>query len=419
MKKLFFPAAVLMFLFLVLSGCPPNAPAPASHSFSGKVIDFVSGQPVSGVTVEFAGVSSTTSADGGFSIDLGQQTGTLSGSYAVRKSGYAFTYMEPVTADAGSDLQLTLRLVPLDVSAYPTHTVTVTILDSTSSEITNGTSVSVTIFNSAGGAYTWNQSYTTGGLSVQSPTFGSDCLVQVYAGSYGFMSMEECDLSASPASVTVAQDTANTATIAVSGAAAGNTGGVVLTCSYGSMLGAGLTLSSSANAQVPVTNPYGYNGYWVQSQKVANWIGTSDKTFVGSSTPSSLAAFVTLPAPSLSLGPTEEPDIGSLGYATGTLSLTPVAGASLYQYTFVDAGGKTVGGIYTSSASLGFPEWLKSQLSGSTLTVRMGPADSDIAFDLSVVGTQLAGASGFPPLNIHFASLAPNGGSMYEKPLTF
>ena len=105
----------LVFLMSVfLTGCPaPGGGGGGATTYSGTVLDFVTGQPVSGATVAFGAYSATSAPDGTFSINLGQQTGTLTGDFSMYATGYQFYYANSVTLNAPSSLKQTLRLVSL------------------------------------------------------------------------------------------------------------------------------------------------------------------------------------------------------------------------------------------------------------------------------------------------------------------
>jgi Tol biopolymer transport system component len=68
MKRKFFQIIIgVVFVAFIFSGCLPK-PKPRTGDFSGKVIDFLTQEPVPGVTMKIGGVQMTTDEHGKFSI---------------------------------------------------------------------------------------------------------------------------------------------------------------------------------------------------------------------------------------------------------------------------------------------------------------------------------------------------------------
>jgi hypothetical protein len=77
----------LLALWLLLSGClTTTPPTPIVHTFSGQVVDQVNGRPVFGAVVSYGSHQATTGLDGSFTMDLGEESGTMTsvGIFVVR-----------------------------------------------------------------------------------------------------------------------------------------------------------------------------------------------------------------------------------------------------------------------------------------------------------------------------------------------
>ncbi len=133
-RKYLWGLALVFALPLVLLACPvpgggggggSNNNNSTSYTFSGTVVDALTGQPVAGATVVYSTFSATSAADGTFSMNLGTGTSVLSGGYGVYATGYQFLYATPITLTPTSNLNLKLALMttPSNYATYPTHNV--------------------------------------------------------------------------------------------------------------------------------------------------------------------------------------------------------------------------------------------------------------------------------------------------------
>ncbi len=419
-----------MFIVLILAGCPVGTPPAVHHFLTGKVIDLRTGVGVPGATVELADLSATTASDGSFSIGLGSAGGTVSGSVCVYAAGYGVIYAVPVSVDAGKDTAMTVFGWP---SSPPltTRSVKIKILDSTSTEIPVDTNVMYAILNSAGGSEnntTFYSAYVAGGIVVESPTFGTDCLVAATAflGTRFSVMARQLDLSALSTTVTLTQDSVSTTTVNLAGDTDGNGGTLSFMTPYGSFLADNFTLAGSpAVRTISVANPYGYGASWMQGQTIANYLGSGlVKTLVSVSSAASVAANVTLPAVNTSLGPNAIPDSDSIGYGGGVLSIAPVSGTDVYAFLLLDETMNTfVGFMLSTGPSVTLPQWLQSQLDGHSVRVAFVPLGTNLILGPSTLAAAITVAYmgygyGVPPVadGLQFGML---GGSAFFKVLAF
>jgi len=309
---------VLTLVFLIsvfLTACPTpgGGGTGTSHTLSGKVLDSDSGQPVAGAKVGFANYPAvTTAGDGSFSIDLGTGTGTVTGDFYVYGGATQIAYFAGCSCDKGVDTNLTLYNTHLGPNT--THTITGRIYErqtnpAVDTEIATGSKFTFCVFNTNGGRggsgvsqYTYDQ---TSGYSIDTPAFGSDCLITAKVGPGGFNVVVKADLSASSTQINLSQDLAHTTTVTVNGDAVGNSGHLSLVSPYGTFTAADVDFKSSPSASMSVTNPYGYPGVWTQMKKIQDYPSAGyDKRFFRISNIAPIGTSVTLPTIDTSLGPT-------------------------------------------------------------------------------------------------------------------
>ena len=90
---------MLSALGLIITGCDIGGDG-ATNKITGVVRDSASGELVAAVTVSFGSSSTTTGADGSYSLDLGASSGVVTGAFSVYGSGYTSRYVEQVPVDA-------------------------------------------------------------------------------------------------------------------------------------------------------------------------------------------------------------------------------------------------------------------------------------------------------------------------------
>ncbi|HTZ51977.1 MAG TPA: carboxypeptidase-like regulatory domain-containing protein [Spirochaetia bacterium] len=428
MKK---PLLYLSMLALLLSlvGCPP--PGGGAHYLNGRLFDPATGGPVAGATVTFSGKSATTASDGTFRVELPSGTGTVTGPFSAVAAGRVAWVADSFSAVVDS----TLADLPLQLSnssAYTTHSVTVVVKKQNGTEIPSGAYVQVSFGSSTGGFRGYDgDHYVTGGLVFSTPTFGSDCLVAASAYySEGFTALaHHVDLSAPATTVTLTEDPLTTTPVTVTASAVNNSGAVTLCTSYGPVeLAPSMDFSSSVTTTMPVANPWGDPVYWAQSQELASWQGsTSTRHLDSSSSPVPVTSSVTLPslAVAAALGPIFAPNAdtesASIAYntASGTLSISPVPGATWYMFIIADgAGFQAV--AFSSTGSIVLPASLRAAFAGKTMPVMVCLGDL-AGISLASVFDYVSSKFDYDcdPPNRQEAYLFPDAGGFYSNSVTF
>ena len=413
-----------------LAGCPAGASTGASHTLSGKVFDDSSGQAVSGLTVEFASYSATTAGDGSFSIDLGQATGIITGAFSVHGTGYCTFYVSGCSLDASVDTNITWFMQPANFSAYPVHNITGHVYEkqtstTTPTEIGDNSGITTYVFNKNGARagsngfyYTYNRS---SGYNTNTTAFGSDCLVAASVSPSGKtpfnVVVNSVDLSLSPQTLNLTQDLAHTTTVTVNGAV-GNMGSLSLVSPYRVFSVGGVTFTSSPSAQMNVTNPDGYSGIWSQMKQVTDFpILGYNKMSVSCSSIAPIGTPVTLPAIDDLLGPTGRADPATLSYSSGTLSVSPVAGATAYRFVLTEnVSGNNVANILSTTPSVSLPSWFSSQLATLSIRVAIVPMDSNMTLDVAKIVAVAIGGGTAPGLK---ATTVDSASGNNWKDLTF
>ncbi len=399
---------LLCALCVLLASCKTE---PVDGTLKGTVHDRASGLPVSGVTVSFGSQSATTNSSGSFNLGLGDTSGTVSDSFSMYATGYGFLYMTKVDLDAGTSTSVSFIVAPQDTAGYTTKTINGVLTDSSGTAWTAGKDYNGNVTTLTGGAGGfWAQVGAAGAYSITTSAFSDDCLLWFYTP---FQTMVKADLSgSSPITLDVQQPQPGEYTdIDISGNA-GNPFEVAFVSPYG--------MPKVANGISPDTvslhNPYNY--------QVIFLVGAIDATFVGYpgharmhqviSAPLNVSGALTLPSLDTSLGPDEPPDKGTLQYNAGVLSIDPVAGAEVYQYTLSDNGsGQWVGTILSDSDSTTLPSWLTTLLSGTLIDIEFQVIDaSTTEFGPDVLEAMGRGTS---PINFKIGMIVQDlGGGNYD-----
>lgn len=235
----------------------------------------------------------------------------------------------------------------------------------------------------------------------------------------------QVDLSSPITALDINENEESSTSILLSADAVGNYGGLMLITPYGylgenTLRGNSWKFNVSSTENVPVCNPFDYNGIWMQTATedrvtyTKAYMSTSAISFIGSS--------ATLPSLNPNLGPNEGFGINPLSYSNGVLSFPPLSGAKFYHFTLEDIGsGDDLGIIMTPNASISFPDWLKNTLNGLSVEFNFMGMDMDEDWDLSLLGRALGEFA--PPDNIKIASALPLGsgglGEGYKQTIGF
>jgi len=165
---------------------------PTGTTFSGKVIDSVTGTGIAGVQVEFGISKTSTDSGGNFSMTVSQQTETL-GIYKVEQPiKYVSKLFGNVTINPGDSQNKTIILDPNDTGSYATYNLSGRIYLSDGTEISDGSSVDLYIYNSNKGISHLSTAYSSesGGYVRASDSItysGSSNVVSIYnPDSYNF-----------------------------------------------------------------------------------------------------------------------------------------------------------------------------------------------------------------------------------------
>jgi len=231
----------------------------------GIVYDDYSALPLSGVTVSFGAVSTTSAVDGSFSMDLPVASGTLTGDFSASKTGYYGQFVASASIDAANPPSLDLiPLHPIDTAGYDLHIISGRIYTSSGSELSSGTTVKLIVMRNGLNGSPHTFTYDTDlGYIVQTPVFGSDCLVVVkegnspLAGSYAMK--KEINLSASETTLDLTLEISDE--INFTGGTSGGYLFPALKTGYGPINGLYTSMSGSTGT-LQLTNPLEYPVAW-------------------------------------------------------------------------------------------------------------------------------------------------------------
>ncbi len=360
----------------VVGGTPPT-----THTLSGKLVDGTTGAPLEGGVVEFAGMSTTSGGDGSYVLDLGLSSGTVTGTLSIHATGFTTYLLNGISLDTSGDSTATWVLQRIDSSGLTSHSLNLHIYEMqsnspTATEIPDGTPVLVSLYNENGaGGGGWWGTYQ-GGYTWFNWISGESCLVSAYVdlsamlpGTHSFnLIKKNVSLTGANQDLSLYEDIGSEMTISITGDSAGNNVALYLESPNRAFMAAQLPLDGSAQATLHLLNPYGYEGFWSQS----------DGETTASSAIGPIGSIVNLPTMP-SLGPVSPPDYNSLAYDTGTLSVSPVAGANMYGFWLMDADSNLIAIVSSVGAGVALPAWMQTQLAGTTMTVMVYAVDSNMA----------------------------------------
>ena len=337
--------------------------------FSGKVLDNSTGAPIQGCQVQLGSYSTTSASDGSFSITA---SSAVTGPFLALATNYQFWYISSIQLPAST--QGNIFMMPMAGSGA--HNVKVYIYDAV--EIPQNTTVDFVVMNSAGGMFSYpNASYVTGGYTVATSAWGSDCLIvaTVHTTPQFVAMLRNQDLSS--ASTTASLGKSSSISVFVTGESTVSTGGLYLSTPYGF-----LNYTSFGLAMNPylltLYNPYSYQGYW--SQSLSSSITGGYKYLMSTSNVGSIGTSVTLPALNHALGPSVVGAASTMSYSAGTLSVSPVTGATQYQFQL-----SGLGMVISGTPSVALPTALRAFISGKNVTTYLYPLDFSIAWTVANV----------------------------------
>jgi hypothetical protein len=391
-KKISFLIGITMCIFLFYS-CPPPEEN-GEGTITGIVRDSYTGAPVGGMHITCGSKSALTGSDGRYTVSLGQSSGMVNDYICMYKTGYFFLQIDGVEADAGKENTVNMFTNRIYMNEYDWITVSGSIYSNPGSptEIDAGSSVTLYFFNSNTGTYIINTSYSAG-YSIDTPTFGSDCLV--IASVTGAVNMAAMlvgvDLSGNT-TLDITETYAVPTPVSITGEQAGDEVTLRLSTPYGFVPAGTHTLSGSSPQDMYYLNPGGYTQcVW---QVVRTYIETGyTKKHQVSSNIVTINTPVTLPDIDETLGPNGPIDINSFDYQDGTFSLDPVTDASLYQHIILNpANSLPLGFFMTPQKDITLAEPLAYKLSGNSYAVMANAVDLS---NYTSILTQILSTTGF------------------------
>jgi len=381
MKKVLVIISSILVLAVLFIGCSTDGTSGASeYTISGKVIDSVTGDGVSGAKVGFGTNIMTTDVSGNYSVTVTANEAITGNFYVSKGTDYDFSVYSGINLTPVSDLTYDIKIHPVDNSTYTTHTVSGRVYDNTATEISDFSDVNIEIINENGGRNEFYSSYDsgTGGYSIDIDTFGTDCIlfIEVDDGTnpvYNYY-INNIDLSAATVSLDLTQPSSGYSTVTVTGVYGDMFMGVMAysdSISFAQVYG---LIDVSTTEDVEIYNPDGKSFFW------AAMIGQMDTPAAGDttvnyafSTVSAPGAAVTLPVPTLS-APTEAILGTSVSYSAGTLSFT--GSADFYSISLVPDEGWVYGNILSPTISVDLP--------ADIVTIITSESDSYTSWDADI-----------------------------------
>ena len=403
----------------LLPSCTLHPPpeGPSGRELAGKVYDSVNGDPIPGVALRFGSLSTESASDGTFSLPLGESGETLVAGWLLFKQAYQFTFIDRVSIDSSRDWQLVIPMRKTDLSGYPAiGSLRGDLSFADGSTVPDDSAVTVDIYGSNGTHSHYECESSGSRYSIDVLGGSSDCLVilRVHpAAGDAFVAMAQAvNLGGPwPAELDFQEPVEGFAVVQAAASQGGNQASCYFAAPYGLIPGCfkgpgadaeileTWEFSSVIPEEVPVYNPFAWQQvFWVQREEDAAFpdLPAHRKWFMSSTALTSFSGTLSLPEPDRALGPEEGAVPTSLQLNGALLSLVPVAGASLYSFSFQEniEAGRFLGTVLTFNSSVMLPDLVAAALGGRSIEVGFQVMDSHLA----ALGTDLlvAGA-GFPP----------------------
>jgi hypothetical protein len=423
-----------------LAGCALSPPpeGPSGTQLAGKVYDSITGDPIPGVAIRFGSLSAESAADGGFSIPLGETGETLVAGWLIFKQDYQFTYVDRVSIDSSRNWQLAIPLRKTDPSGYPAVGALQGDLNfADGNTVPDASALAIDIYGSNGTHSHYECESNGSRYSIDLPDGSSDCLVILRvdpAAGDAFIAMaQDVDLSGpSAVELDFREPLEGFSVVQATASQAGSQATCFFATPYGLVpgwfKGPGAAaeiletweFSSALPEEVPVYNPFGWQQvFWIQREQDAAFQDLPDhlKLFMSSTALGSFSETVSLPAVDRTLGPDEGAVPTSLRLNGAQLSLEPVAGASLYSFSFKEntAEGRLLGTVLSFECSVMLPDLLAVALGGRSIEVGFEVMDSHLA----ALGTDLLGVDAGFPANLDIGMVKGSEAAGYERLLDF
>ncbi|NOY08994.1 MAG: hypothetical protein GXP33_09145 [Spirochaetes bacterium] len=390
---------------------------PTGTTFSGKVIDSVTGTGIAGVQVEFGSSKTSTDSSGKFSMTVSQQTETL-GIYKVEQPiKYISKLFGNVTINPGDSQNKTIILDPNDTGSYETHNLSGNIYLSGGTEISDGSFVDLYIYNSNKGISYLSATYSSesGGYSVDSATFGPDCLIAVFVYDPSHSLLFSYYVKGIDFSTDITENFTQPLTgytdVSVTNGQDNDTYSCYLdTPTYGYVRTSdSITYSGSSNV-VSIYNPDSYNFFWQNQRLDSAWTGgeeTGQLQYFYSTGSESFASSVALPSLPASYTIADTAFDNTLGYSqtSNILSIqAPLSGAAGYYLVLNDSSsGNQDGVFFISGTSITIPDGLASYLEEKSYNITIYPMNADINLNKACIFPTSGAAPYYENMQIEIA----------------
>ena len=235
------------------------------------------------------------------------------------------------------------------------------------------------VLTKSGGRYSTQFNYASPYL-ITTTAFSTDCLVAatVNPGTTGAFTVvaNNVDLTGGPTSLNLYADSLHTTSVTVTASQQGNSGQLYLQSPYGYIQVWDFDFSSSGTTTANISNPYGYQGFWVQQLDAPNTPAAGFvKHWTSCGSLGAISLSVVLPALGMSLGPTGYSGPGSYSYASasGTLSVPVAAGTDYYQFSISENVNPPTCGAFVMSPNptIVLPSAIRSPFSGRSMKVSL------------------------------------------------
>jgi len=393
--------SILFLGILLLPGCSPAVGGDDSGDGSGPerfltgiVRDYVTGEPITGATVDLDDVSVVTGADGRYSLSLGTSTNTQTRSFSFGKAGYqAQCYTYPMDCSTDIDMGMSMLYPQNFPTGYATKSLSGKIYripeaggDPEEIDYAQAHDPKVIIINKEGGTNSGlldpvalEMTVTASGYAVEVVTFGTDCTVILEIRSWvssGYRDTplvvikEHVDLSSPATVVDFTEVAGSTVTVTGDADAATNVNRVqcMLLLPVGRYILPTREFSGSNSLVYTVINPFNYPVQWKQELFSATELSGFYITYNAWTASSAMAGSVTLPAIPHPTGMDTGISISGITYSGGDLSVPAIAGANMYQFNIGTLAASKLR-LHSTDPVVTLPAWIRAQFAGQSLDV--------------------------------------------------
>lgn len=359
MKKSAMVLLSILSVLIILIGCSDlGLNSPSGYTISGKVIDFITGDGVSGAKVGFGQNIVTTDFNGNYSFTLAENEKITGNFYVCKGLEYQFLVFSGLNITLDSDINYNIKVRSASGGGMLTHTVSGQFFYSNgTTQIPNDSEVFITIITENGGWYKVSFDYdTTTGYSIDTAAFGADCSLFIEVGDSipFFYYLENVDLSASTVSLDLTKPSTGFSTVTVTGVYDDYFNGTMV---YSDSINIDLrrySIDAATTKDIEIYNPDGKEFFWKTFIDAIDIPSQNDSTeWQKVSAPSVPGSAVTLPVPTLA-APTAAVLGSSITYQSGLLSFT--GNAESYIFPLKPHLDGLQGSIVSLTSSVDFPD---------------------------------------------------------------